>query len=71
MIVFSGSEGYYYTVAIALLLIGLRGIFERIKNSKRRKAIINTKENKDLKIPIGYYMAISNIFLIILYNFLR
>ena len=60
MIVFSGSEGYYYTVAIALLLIGLRGIFERIKNSKRRKAIINTKENKDLKIPIGYYMAISN-----------
>ena len=71
MIVFSGSEGYYYTVAIALLLIGLRGVFERMKNSKRRKAIINTKENKDLKIPIGYYMAISNIFLIILYNFLR
>lgn len=71
MIVFSGSEGYYYTVAIALLLIGFRGIFERIKNTKKRKAILDTEENRDLKMPIGFYMAISNIFLIILYNFLR
>lgn len=71
MIVFSGSEIYYYTAALSLLVIGLTGIFEIIKNSKKRKTVMDTQKNKDLKIPLGFYMAISNIFLIILYNFLR
>ncbi|MCI8621630.1 MAG: prepilin peptidase [Clostridia bacterium] len=71
MIVFSGAEVYYYTVAIAFLLIGLKGIFNKITTIKKRKAVINTDRNKELKIPVAFYMSIANIFLIIIYNFLR
>jgi len=70
MIIFSGAEVYYYTVALSLLLIGITGIIERIKNNSKRKAIIDTDKNKDLKLPIGFYLVCSNIFLIIINNFL-
>ncbi len=70
MIIFSGAEVYYYTVALSLLLIGITGIIERIKNHAKIKTVMNTDKNKDLKLPIGFYLICSNIFLIIINNFL-
>lgn len=71
MIVFSGAEVYYYTVAISLLIIGLKGVFDKIITIKKRKAVIVTDKNKELKIPVAFYMSVSNIFLIIIWNFLH
>lgn len=61
---------YYYTIAISLLLIGFSGIIERIKNHTKRKSVINVEKGKNLKLPIGFYLVCSNIFLIIVNNFL-
>lgn len=71
MIVFSGTEVFYYTVAFTLLLISFSAIIDRIKNRSKRKSVINTDNNKNLNVPIAFYLVISNIFLIIVNNFLQ
>lgn len=68
MIVFTGIETFYYTVVFSLLLITFSIILNIIKKVKKRKNIINTGQSA--KIPIGYYLAVSNIFIMILANFL-
>lgn len=68
MIVFTGIEAYYYTLCISLFLVAIYIIFKNIKKAKRRKNIINT--DNTLKIPLGFYLSISNIFIIIVTNFL-
>lgn len=70
MIVFSGADIFYYTIALALLLFGLTKLFYIIKDASKKKAIINTEE-KNYKIPIGFYLTVSNIALIIVANFLK
>lgn len=68
MIVFTGVEVFYYTVAFSLFLIALSIISNNIKEAKKRKNIMNTEKNA--KIPIGFYLSISNVFIMILSNFL-
>ena len=71
MITFTGSEIFYYTVAFTLFIIAACGIYDRIKNKDKRRAIVDTEKNKELKVPIGFYLSVSNIFLLILCNFLH
>lgn len=68
MIVFTGIEAYYYTLCLSLLLAGMYTIYKNIKEAKKRKNIINT--DKASKIPLGFYLSVSNIFIIIVSNFL-
>ena len=63
MYIFVGSILTYYTVIFTLILICIKEIINKVK---KEKAIL---EN-DIKIPIGFYLCVSNIILIILSNFL-
>ena len=71
MIIFTGTEIYYYTIALTLLLIAAGMAIQKISTAPKRKAVINTEESKELKIPIGFYMCVSNIILLLISNFLR
>ncbi len=68
MVIFTGIETFYYTIAFSLLLMVLTIIIKNIKGAKKRKNIIDTDKNR--KTPIGFYLSISNIFIMILANFL-
>ncbi len=70
MIVFSGVFIFYYTVASALLLIGLYGILNIIVNFSKYRAVKNAKDT-NVNIPIGFFLVLSNIFLIVASNFLK
>ena len=71
MLIFSELKIFYYTVAITLILIFFNGLIDIIKNRKIRKSVINIEENKHLKVPLGFYLSVSNIFLLLLYNFFK
>ena len=69
MIIFSGVEVFYYSVALSFLLISISFCAEKIKNKEKNKSVINTKENKS-DVPIGFFLTVSNIALLIISNFL-
>lgn len=69
MIVFSGTEVFYYSVALSLIMIAISLCVTKIKNNKKNKSVIDTKE-KELDIPIGFFLSVSNIFLLIVSNLL-
>lgn len=69
MIMFTGVENFYYTVALTLLMIVVFMLVHKLKEKKKSKNIINT--DKKLEIPVGFYMAISNIIILLIANFLR
>ena len=71
MIIFTSSEIYYYTVAITLFLIAISEFIKRIRSKEKRKSVIENKTNNNLKIPIGFYLVVSNIFMLIISNFLK
>lgn len=63
MIIFSKSTVLYLTVVMTLILIAFSIIYGKRESKKE-------KDREDIKIPIGFYLCISNILLIILSNFL-
>lgn len=69
MIVISGLNAFYYTVSFFLLIIGIKGIISWINNRQKEEDKRHEKENS--KIPIGYYLIISNIISLIICNFLK
>lgn len=71
MITFTSAEIFYYTIALSLLFIGIGGIIEKAKNSLKSKAVVKFEDKKELQIPLGFYLVISNIILIIISNFLK
>lgn len=70
MIVFSGTEVFYYSVSLTLICISILLYRNRIKNKAENKSVINTKE-KGFDISIGFFLAASNILLIIISNFIK
>ena len=70
MISFTGTDTFYYTVNLSLLLIVINEFIQYVKNRKKRKSVTNTDKNQ-MKIPVGFYLAVSNICLMIIYNFLQ
>ena len=69
MIMFKGAENFYYTVALALLIIVITMVARKIKERNRSKNVINT--DKKLELPLGFYMVISNITVLLIANFLK
>lgn len=69
MVVMTETTVFYYTVAFFLLIIGIKGLADWIKEIPKKKSII--KDKKDIQIPIGYYLIISNIISLIICNFLK
>ena len=68
MVVFTGDILGNYTIILALGLIALELTIKVIREKAKRKIV--TKEKENIKLPIGFYLCTSNIFLVILYNFL-
>ena len=68
MIIFTGTENFYYTVALTLLMIAGVMTINKIKEKKKSKNVINVDQK--LEIPVGFYMSISNIIILIIANFL-
>ena len=57
MIAFTYELQYAITVTMTLLTIAFVLIFSKIKNRKAKS--IKTKKNKDIKLPIGFFMCVS------------
>lgn len=66
MIAFTYELQYSITVTMTLLTIAFVLIFSKIKNRKAKS--IKTKKNKDIKLPIGFFMCVSNIIVLIITN---
>lgn len=64
MVIYSGEEIIYFTVLFTLIWISFICIKEQINKSK----VVEAKEKQVL--PIGYYLSITNIILIIINNFM-
>ena len=67
MIVFSGEFLTYLTIILGLLCAALQILALKLKESSKRKSVIETKKN--IKMPLGFYLCSINIVLIILSNF--
>ena len=66
MIAFTYELQYAITVTMTLLIIAFVLIFHKIKNRKAKS--IKQKKNKDIKLPIGFYMCVSNIIVLTITN---
>lgn len=68
LVIFSGEIIYFLTVIGTLLLIAINQIIEKLKYNKQKAVKKESIHNKN--IPIGFYLICSNIFWLILINFL-
>ena len=66
MISFTYELQYAITATMTLLIIAFVLVFSKIKNRKAKS--IKQKKNKDIKLPIGFYMCVSNIIVLIVSN---
>lgn len=64
MLIFSGTYETIYTIILAIIAMGLRNIFLLCKRDKS-KVIKKTK-----RTPIGFFLCVSNILVIIVLNFM-
>lgn len=64
MLIFSGINVTICTIILAIMSIGFRNIFLYFKNNNSKIV----KEHK--KTPIGFFLCISNILAIIMFNFI-
>ncbi len=69
IMIFSGPTVSYLTIILTLIIIGIRMIIIDIKERKKKK--ITTIARDDIKMPIGFYLCVSNILLILICNFLN
>lgn len=68
MILFTYEVVYIYTVIATLFIIAFSILLKHIKNKKTKA--VNTVQIEKIKIPIGFYMCISNIAILLLTNFI-
>lgn len=66
MIAFTYELQYAITVTMTLLIIAFVLIFSKIKNRKAKS--IKTTKKQEIKLPIGFYMCVSNIIVLIVTN---
>ena len=69
MLIFSGTFVMYMTITISLFMIAIVTLMKELKERARKKVVSKVKEN-EVKIPIGFYLCVSNILLILINNFL-
>ena len=66
MVMFTYEVVCIYTVIITLIAISIHLLLEKI--NKRRNKSVKTDEKINSKIPIGFYMCIANIAILIMTN---
>lgn len=66
IVLFSSEEIFVLTVIYTLLAMAIHTLIEKIVNRKRI-----TDKNKKEVMPIGFYLCVTNIILIIAINFIR
>lgn len=69
MVIFTKSEVYYYTVVLTLFLISSKLLIKKIKALCKKQNVTSKEESRELKIPIGFYLCVSNIILLLVANF--
>lgn len=62
--IFSGLHIAIYTILLAIISIGFKNILQNITHSKRKVV------EKQAKTPIGFFLGVSNILVIIMVNIL-
>lgn len=67
MILFTYETVYIYTVIITLLAISIQLLIHKLK--ERNSKVVKKVKICTSKIPIGFYMCVSNIIMLILINF--
>lgn len=65
MIIFSGEYITIMTIVLVILSIGIKNVITKLNKSK---SMVISKKNK-VKKPIGFFMCISNVIIIIITNF--
>ena len=69
MLILTGAQVTYVTIIITLLSISITLIINMIRERAKRKVVIQTNKN-NLNVPVGFYLSVSNILLILICNFL-
>ena len=69
MLILTGAQVTYATIIMTLLLIAIAFIINVIRERAKKKAVIHTDKD-NLKVPVGFYLSVSNILLILISNFL-
>lgn len=65
MLIFSGAYAMFFTIGLTILAIGFENILRSIRNHKNVK-----KVSKKEKTPVAFYLAIANIIVIIMSNYM-
>lgn len=68
MVLFTYETVYIYTVIITLLAISIQLLIVKLKN--RQSKVVKKVIVESAKIPIGFYMCVSNIIVLIVTNFM-
>jgi len=66
--IFVGEVNLFLTIILALVSIGIKEIILMLKEKKKQKREENTKT---YKLPIGFYLCVSNIIILIAMNLLK
>jgi len=66
--IFVGEVNLFLTIILALESIGIKEIILMLKEKKKQKREENTKT---YKLPIGFYLCVSNIIILIAMNLLK
>ena len=68
LVIFGGEINLLLTIILAIVAIGLKEIILVFKNNKKQKVSENAKSEK---LPIGFYLCVSNIIVLIAMNLLK
>ncbi len=67
MILFTYETVYIYTVIITLLAISIQLLIQKL--SEKKSKIVKRVKIENTKIPIGFYMCVSNIIMLLITNY--
>lgn len=68
MLIFTYETCTILTIICTLIAIAMQILVDKISNLKHRKVKVKDKKLKDCKIPIGFYLCVSNIIMLIATN---
>jgi len=68
MLIFTYETCTILTIICTLLAISIQIIVDKISKLKQRKVKVKDEKIKDYKIPIGFYLCVSNIVMLIATN---
>lgn len=67
MVLFTYETVYIYTVIITLLAISIQLLIQKL--SEKKSKIVKKVKIENTKIPIGFYMCVSNIIMLLITNY--